>query len=112
MNNNQSNSKKNQVVPYSFVKSVVIVISATLLDIPFAIVLLISSEIFAYIGHKRIAFALKVANVVTPDPIPILDELFTLRKIIKTTITVKKNAGKACTIFQALKKGISIYLNT
>lgn len=75
-------SKNNQVEPYSIGKCIVIITILALLDTFGCIVLLVGSYIFMKKGHQGLSIALAVTNIVIPDALPCVDEIFQIIVIV------------------------------
>ncbi len=77
-----NNNPNNKVEPYSFGTTVGIIIVLSLLDTVGCIVSIVGAYIFKKKGHQGLAVALAVINIISPDALPVVDEIFGIIAII------------------------------
>lgn len=75
-------SKNNAVEPYSIGKCLVIITVLALFDTVGCIVLLVGSYVFMKKGHQGLAIALAVTNIIIPDALPCVDEIFQIIVVV------------------------------
>lgn len=75
-------SKNNAVEPYSIGKCLVIITVLALFDTVGCIVLLAGSYVFMKKGHQGLAIALAVTNIIIPDALPCVDEIFQIIVVV------------------------------
>ncbi len=75
-------SKNNAVEPYSIGKCLIIITVLALFDTVGCIVLLVGSYVFIKKGHQGLAIALAVTNIIIPDALPCVDEIFQIIVVV------------------------------
>lgn len=100
---NQNQNQNNQVEPYSLGKVVLIVAALTLLDTVGCIVLVVGAYIFTKKGHKGLGVALAVVNIIAPDALPAVDEIFGVIAVVIPYMQSRKE-GKG--VGESLQAGI------
>lgn len=73
---NQIQNQNNQVEPYSLGTAICIIAALALFDTVGCIVLVIGAYIFTKKGHQGLGVALAITNIVVPDILPCVDEIF------------------------------------
>ena len=74
--NDQNKPTIPEVEPYSFAKAALILIAFALFDTVGCVILLVGSLIFMKMGHKGLAMAMCIVNLMAPDALPFVDEIF------------------------------------
>lgn len=97
------NKNNNEVEPYSIGKAIIIIVALALFDTVGCIVLLVGSIIFVKMGHKGLGIALCVTNILIPDALPVVDELF---QIVVIAIPLYQSYKKGESLKQAATKAI------
>ena len=100
---NQIQNQNNQPEPYSFGKVVLIVAVLTLLDSVGCIVLVIGAYIFTKKGHAGLGMALAVTNIIAPDALPAVDEIF---GIIAVVVPYMKSRKEGKSVGESVKASI------
>lgn len=93
----------NQVEPYSLGVSIIIIAALALLDTVGCVVLLVGSIIFIAKGHKGLAVALAITNIIIPDALPFVDEIF---QVIVVAIPICKGYANGDSAEQITKNVI------
>lgn len=73
---NHIQNPNNKPEPYSFSKAILIIIALALFDTVSYIVLVVGAYIFTKKGHTGIGMALAITNIIAPDAMPVVDEIF------------------------------------
>lgn len=105
-------NQNNQVEPYSLGKVIVIVAVLTLLDTVGCIVLVVGAYIFTKKGHAGLGIALAVTNIIAPDALPAVDEIF---GIIAVVVPYMKSREEGKSVVDSVKASINSaqqYANT
>lgn len=89
----QNQNQNNQVEPYSIGKVILIVAVLTLFDTVGCVVLVIGAYIFTKKGHAGLGMALAVTNIIAPDALPAVDEIFGIIAVVVPFMQSRK-AGK------------------
>ena len=105
---NQIQNQNNQVEPYTIGKAIVIIAALTLLDTVGCIVLVIGAYIFTKKGHAGLGLALAVANIIAPDALPVVDEIF---GIVAVVVPYMKSREQGKSIGQSIQKSQEVAQN-
>ena len=107
-----NNNQNNQVEPYSLGKAILIIAVLTLFDTVGCVVLVIGAYIFTKKGHAGLGLALAVTNIIAPDALPAVDEIF---GIIAVVVPYMKSRNEGKSVVDSVKSSISSaqqYANT
>ncbi|MDE6673134.1 MAG: hypothetical protein K2K16_13250 [Ruminococcus sp.] len=96
-------NQNNQVEPYSLGKVIVIVAVLTLLDTVGCIVLVVGAYIFTKKGHAGLGMALAVTNIIAPDALPAVDEIF---GIIAVVVPYMKSREEGKSVGESIKASV------
>lgn len=69
-------NQNNQVEPYSLGAAIGIIAVLALIDTVGCVVLVIGAYIFTKKGHQGLGVALAITNIIVPDALPFVDEIF------------------------------------
>lgn len=100
---NQIQNQNNQVQPYSLGKAICIIAVLALFDTVGCVVLVIGAYIFTKKGHAGLGLALAVANIIAPDALPVVDEIF---GIVAVVVPYMKSREQGKSIGQSIQSSV------
>lgn len=90
----------NPVKAFSKKTTIIIVLVLTLLDTVFGVLLLIASFVFVKCGYKGLGMILCIVNVVSPDDVPLIDEVI---QIVVVAVTLYNSYNNGDGFVQTIK---------
>lgn len=99
----QNRNGNKQVEPYTFSKAILIIVALTLFDTVGCVVLVIGAYIFTKKGHAGLGLALAVANIIAPDALPVVDEIF---GIVVVVVPYMKSREQGNSIGQSIQSSV------
>ncbi len=98
-----NNSNNKQVEPYSIGAAIGIIVLLCALDTVGCIVSIIGAYIFMKKGHQGLALALALINFVSPDALPVVDEIF---GVVTIVIPYFKNRSEGKSVTESVKASV------
>lgn len=99
----QNHNPNNQVEPYTLGKVIIIVVALTLLDTFGCFVLVVGGYIFTKKGHAGLGMTLAVVNIIAPDALPAVDEIF---GIVVVIIPYMKSRDEGKSVGESIQSSI------
>lgn len=96
--------QNNKPEPYSLGKAIGIIVVLALFDTVGCIILTIGAYIFTKKGHAGLGIALVITNLVVPDALPYVDELFSIVAFVVPFMNSRKQ-GKG--MIESTKAGLN-----
>lgn len=96
-------NQNNQVEPYSLGMAIGIIAVLALFDTVGCVVLVIGAYIFTKKGHQGLGVALAITNVIIPDALPLVDEIF---GIIVVVIPYMKSREEGKSVGESIQASV------
>lgn len=96
-------NQNNQVQPYSLGAAIGIIAVLALIDTVGCIVLVIGAYIFTKKGHHGLGVALAITNIIVPDALPFVDEIF---GVIAVVIPYMKSREEGKSVGESVQASI------
>lgn len=99
----QNQNPNNQPEPYTIGKAILIIAVLALFDTVGCIVLIVGAYIFTKKGHAGLGMALAVTNIIIPDALPLVDEIF---GIIVVVVPYMKSREQGKGVIESVKASV------
>lgn len=96
-------NQNNQVEPYSLGAAIGIIAVLALIDTVGCVVLVIGAYIFTKKGHQGLGVALAITNIIVPDALPFVDEIF---GVIAVVIPYMKSREEGKSVGESVQASI------